>query len=101
MSLKKGGGPKTIPVTLTIKGQGSTDKLEIVYHNRKGSEVKELLEGKDVKMAAVVPFIVESWDTDFALTEESVIAFEDEYPGIVSAVIEGFWKARRKELEGN
>lgn len=101
MSLKKGGGPKTIPATLTIIGQGSTDKLDVVYHNRRSSEVQAMLEGKDVKMAAVVPFIVESWAADFELTEEGLVAFEDEYPGIILAVIEGFWKARRKALEGN
>ncbi len=101
MSLKKGGGPKTLPVTLTIKGQGSTDKLEVVYHNRKSSEVEQLLKELNGTLASVVPFIVESWGTDFELTEEGVKAFEDEYPGIVSGVIEGFWRARRKEFEGN
>lgn len=100
MSLKKGGGPKTLPVTLTITGQGSTDKLNLVYHNRKSSEVRERIKD-DVSLASIVPFVVESWDTDFPLTEEGVTEFEDEYPGIITAVLDGFWKARRKEVEGN
>ncbi len=100
MSLKKGGGPKTLPVTLTITGQGSTDKLNLVYHNRKSSEVRERIKD-DVSLASIVPFVVESWDTDFPLTEEGVTGFEDEYPGIITAVLDGFWKARRKEVEGN
>lgn len=100
MSLKKGGGPKTLAVTLTITGQGSTDKLELVYHNRKSSEVRARTEAGDT-LAGLVPFVVESWDTDFPLTEEGVSDFEDEYPGVLSAVLEGFWKARRKEAEGN
>lgn len=96
MSLKKGGGPKTLPTTLTIIGQGSTDKLNITYHNRKTTEVEaKLREGN------LIPFIVESWDTDFELTEEGIAAFEDEYPGIVEIVITGFWKVRRKEVEKN
>lgn len=101
MSLKKGGGPKTIAATLTITGQGSTDKLNLVFHNRKSSEVQAKLMEPGVKMAAVVPFIVESWDSDFELTEEGLIAMEDENPGMVSAVFEGFYKARRKEVQGN
>lgn len=102
MSLKKGGGPKTIPVTLTVIGQGSTDKVQVTFHNRKGSEVEaRLKENPDVKMAAVIPYIVESWDLEFDLTEEGVIALEDEYPGMVTGLVEGFWKARRKQVEGN
>ena len=100
MSLKKGGGPKTLPVTLTITGQGSTDKLALVYHNRKSSEVRDRITD-GTSLAAVVPFVVESWDTDFPLTEEGAAEFEDEYPGIVTAILDGFWKARRKEVEGN
>lgn len=101
MSLKKGGGPKTLPATLTITGQGSTDKLEVVYHNRKTSEVEAKMQEAGESLAGLIPYIVESWDTDFPLTEEGVTEFNDEYPGIVVAVISGFWKARNKALEGN
>lgn len=101
MSLKKGGGPKTLPTALTIIGQGSTDKLNITYHNRKTSEVKKALGEKGATLGSVIPFLVESWDADFPLTEEGVKDFEDEYPGIVEIVYEGFHQARRKEAEKN
>ncbi|NID06655.1 hypothetical protein HBF26_17300 [Luteibacter jiangsuensis] len=100
MSLKKGNGPKVLPATLTISGQGSTDKLEVTYHNRKQSEVRERLES-GATMAGLIAFLVDSWDTDFDLTEEGVMAFEDEYPGIVEILFAGFHQARRKELEKN
>ncbi|APG04957.1 hypothetical protein BJI69_14350 [Luteibacter rhizovicinus DSM 16549] len=100
MSLKKGAGPKLIPATLTITGQGSSDKLDVTYHNRKQSEIRERVDS-GVTLAALVAFVVESWAADFALTEEGVIEFEDEYPGIVGAVMEGFHTSRRKELEKN
>ncbi len=100
MSLKKGGGPKTIAITLTVVGQGFSDKFDVVYHNHKSSEVRARIEG-GATMAAMIPYMVESWATDFELTEEGVAAFEDEYPGIIAALLEGFWKARRKETEGN
>lgn len=99
MSLKKGGGPKTLPTTLTITGQGATDKMQVTYHNRKTSEVEAKL--REGNLLAVIPFLVESWDVDFALTEEGIAEYEDEYPGIVEILIAGFWKARRKELEKN
>lgn len=101
MSLKKGSGPAEIPVTLTITGQGSTDKLKITYHNRKTSEVQEKLSADGATVAGVIPFVVKEWDTDFPLTEEGVGDFEDEYPGMVEAILSGFWKARRKEAEKN
>lgn len=100
MSLKKGGAPKTLQATLTIVGQGSADKLEITYHNRKTSEVQKTLED-GCSLGGLVVFLVESWGTDFELTEEGVREAEDEYPGLVDAIITGFHRARRKELEKN
>lgn len=100
MSLKKGSGPKSLPTTLTITGQGSTDKLDVTYHNRKQSDVLERAQAGNT-MASMVVYVVESWDSDFALTEEGVAEFEDEYPGIVGILMEGFHQARRKALEKN
>lgn len=101
MSLKRGGGPKTLPWTLTLTGQGSADKLNLVYHNRKTSEVEAKTKTPGLTLGALVPYLVESWDTDFPLTEEGVSEFDDEFPGIVRAVIDGFHDARRKEAEKN
>jgi hypothetical protein len=101
MSLKKGGAPATLPVTLTITGQGSTDKLDLVYHNRRGSEVQAKLQAPGATIASVIPYIVAEWSTDFELTEEGVIEFEDEYPGIVVAIFDGYHKARNKAAEKN
>jgi hypothetical protein len=100
MSLKKGSGPKLLPATLTITGQGATDKLDVTYHNRKQSELRERMDA-GATMASLVAYLVSSWDTDFDLTEEGVTAFEDEYPGIVEILFAGFHLARRKELEKN
>jgi hypothetical protein len=101
MSLKKGAGPALLPTTLTITGQGSTDKLKVTYHNRRTSDVNERMAEAGMSLAGMVPYLVESWDTDFALTQEGVEAFEDEYPGMLEALLAGFWKARRKETEKN
>lgn len=100
MSLKRGEAPKTIKAKLTIKGQGREDTLEVVYFNRKESEIDAKIAEK-VTFAGLIPFIVESWDTDFPVTEQGALEFEDEYVGIVAAVVQGFYRARRKELQGN
>ena len=101
MSLKKGGGPALLPTTLTITGQGSSDKFNVTYHNRRTSDVEDRLSQPGAVLADVVPYIVESWDTDFPLTQEGVLAAEDEYPGFVEIILEGYRRARRKEAEKN
>lgn len=97
MSLKKGSGPKTLPATLTITGQGATDKIDVTYHNRKQSEVIERAQSG----ASLITYVVESWSLDFELTEEGVGELEDEYPGMVGILMEGFHQARRKAIEKN
>lgn len=101
MSLRKGGSPETLKVTLTISGQGSTDKLNVVYHNRKRTEYEAFMAQPDITFGAVIPYIIKEWDTDFPITQEGINEFEDEYPGIIQILMAGFGKARQKELEKN
>lgn len=101
MSLKKGGGPETLPVTLTIVGQGSTDQINIVYHNHKSSELDAQWKKPGMTLGGMIPFIVKQWDVDFPLTEEGMVEFEDEYPGMLDAVMAGYGIARRKEVVKN
>lgn len=101
MSLRKGGAPETLAVALTIKGQGSTDKLNIVYHNRKRTEYEAQMALPEMTFGGVIPYLVKEWDTDFPITEEGVKQFEDEYPGIIQIILAGYGQARLKELEKN
>lgn len=101
MSLKKGGGPETLAVTLTVVGQQSTDKIDIVYHNRKSSELQEQWEKPGMTLGGIIPFIVKEWSTDFPLTEEGMKDMEDEYPGMLDAIMAGYGVARRKEVVKN
>jgi len=100
MSIKKGAAPATLPATLTVVGQGASDKLNVTYHNRKSSDIREKLDS-GMSMLGLIPYLVSEWDTDFALTEEGVSEFEDEYPGIVQAIMQGYHEARHKRLEKN
>jgi len=100
MSLKKGQSPSELPYVLTLVGQGSSDKLKLTYHNRKTGELKKKSED-GVTIAGLIPWLVKEWDTDFSLTEDGVVEFDEEYPGVVQAVLEGWHLARRKEAEKN
>lgn len=92
--------PETLPATLTLKGQGETVKLNVTYHNRKQSEINELLaEGKTV--ADVVLFMVKEWDADYELSTAGIAELDDARPGILEGVMHGFHRARRMELEKN
>ncbi|MBV6304938.1 hypothetical protein KVP10_08560 [Candidimonas humi] len=105
MAIKRGNAPTTIPARLTIKGAGESNKLELTYFNRKSSEyddkVAELKESSVPFLPSLVVFLVKEWDTDYSLSIEGVLELEDERSGICEAILQGFWQARRIELEKN
>uniref|UniRef100_UPI00333EFA9E hypothetical protein n=1 Tax=Castellaniella defragrans TaxID=75697 RepID=UPI00333EFA9E len=105
MAIKKGNAPKTIPAKLEIVGGGETNTLDIVYHNRKPSElqgrVDELKGTKEPFLPAMVLFVVKEWDSDYSLSQEGILEMEDERPGMCDAILQGFHKFRQVALEGN
>ncbi|KKO71841.1 hypothetical protein [Kerstersia gyiorum] len=105
MAIKKGNAPKTIPAKLEIVGGGEANVLNLTFHNRKGSEfdvkIEELKETQEPFIPNLVLFIVKEWDTDFSLSLEGILEFEDERPGICNAILKGYHKVRAVELEGN
>lgn len=105
MAIKKGNAPKTIPAKLEITGGGETNTLDLVFHNRKPSElqskVDELKGSKEPFLPAMVLFVVQSWDTDYSLGLEGILEAEDERPGLCDAILQGFHKVRQVALEGN
>lgn len=103
--LKRRTNP-TIPCKLHIKGQGEDFTFDITFHNRKQSEVVERLKSAQEDPASggvrdVILYLVESWDSEFPLTAAGVEEMEDERPGLIMAIIEGFHEARKSEREKN
>lgn len=90
----------TIPATLTVNGQGGSVTFNITYHNRKQSEVAEKTlaatkNNEEGGITALLLFLVESWECDYALTNEGVREMEDDWPGLILAIVQGFHDARQ------
>lgn len=91
--------PVTISTTLTVKGQGVTEKFNVTYHNRKQSEFEAKLAEGD--MPSLILFIVAEWETDYTLDQAGVTELEDDSPGMILGIIQGYHKARTVQLEKN
>jgi hypothetical protein len=94
----------TFPATLTIVGQGREQKLSLVYRHKSRDEHRDLLEAwregkKDV--TDVVLELVESWDADMELSNESVQMLHQEQPGADVAIIAGYSEAFGVSRKGN
>lgn len=116
MAIMKGNAPKTIPAKLEIVGGGETNTLSLTFHNRTITDydikVKEVIESafksdadpvkarSDVSVQMVL-YLVKEWETDYSLSLEGVREMENERVGICDAIVQGFHKVRRVELEGN
>lgn len=92
MSLKRKTA-ETIPLALTLVAQGEEVTINIVYHNRKGSEISAKHD-EGVTMAELVRYLVKSWDAEFGLTDADLTDLEDAYPGTLLAVMEAYNDAR-------
>lgn len=106
MAIKKGNAPKTIPAKLELTGGGEENTLSLTFHNRKPSEFTEKVEKLGLPDAppffpSLVLFLVKDWDTDYSLSVEGAAEMEDERPGILASIVQGFHEARKVKLQGN
>lgn len=84
---------ETLPAKLTLKGQGETHVFDVVYHNRKLSELQAKLES-DHNPISTILYVLKEWDSEYPLTLEGVTEAEDELPGLSLAIMAGFHEAR-------
>ena len=84
-----------IPSTLTVTGQGDTIKLKLTYNNLPMDAVQELLDAEDKTVADVVLAVVKEWESEYELSTEGLNELENDRPGMVVALIQGFYDARR------
>jgi hypothetical protein len=94
---------ETIPTKITVRGQNETIKFNVTFHNRTQEEVKRNFEGtqESENVADTVLFMVKEWDSEYPLTEEGVKEVENERPGILYAIVEAFYMARKYAREKN
>lgn len=76
---------------------------ELSNSKAKGFEKKlEELRAKDEPfLPAMVTFLVAEWDTDYSLGLEGIKELEDDRPGILQAIFQGYHRARQFALEKN
>lgn len=87
-----------ILANLTLVGQGDSVSFNVTYNNIKQSEVDaaiQQIKDSDNGAADLVLRMVKEWETEFPLTVQGIREAEDEYPGFIMAVVEGFHEARR------
>lgn len=91
--------PASIPTALRVRSQGELVKFDVTYHNRNADEFEaQLSKGS---MTDLVLFVVESWDSEYALDTAGVEEMERDRPGLILAIIQGYHQARRAALEKN
>lgn len=83
----------TFPFTLRVVAQGEDHTINLVCFNRKGSELEAKFADGGT-MAELVQFLVKSWDIEYDLTAADLIELEDSWPGVLTAVLEGYTNAR-------
>lgn len=90
----------TLPATLTVNGQGESVVLPLTYHNRRQTELNKFIETtRDSR--EIVLYLVESWESEYDLSLDGLAALEDDRPGMILALIEGFHQARKVEAGKN
>ena len=100
---------ETIKTDLTITGQNEPDiTFGVTYRNLTGKQFDEAVNitaadtnRPQFDLIGGVLRLVESWEAEYALTDEGLQQAEDDRSGILHAVIQGFHAARRVKLVGN
>lgn len=85
---------ETIDATLTIRGQGFTEKFDVTYNNVTVDDYQAKMDDPAVTLGDIVLYVVRKWDTEFDLTPNGLREAESYYPGVSMAVIEGFHESR-------
>ena len=99
MSLKR-KRPETLPATLRGKLQGEALEVKVTYHNRKLSELQEVLDTSEDATEAVL-FVVKEIDSEYPLTKEGLVEMEDDCPGMTLFIMAGFHEARAVQKAKN
>lgn len=93
-----------IPATLTIIGQGREQQLKLVYRHMPVDTYLELMTaiGEDkAKPEEAALQLVESWEADAELNEATMQKLQNDQPGVVWAIVNGYGHALKVERKGN
>ena len=101
MAVTCGKAPEKIATTLSFKGAAEKFKLTVTYHNIGTKAFCELLEKKESTFPQVLLELIDGWDAEYPLSIEGIEAFEDQRPGIINALLQGYQQSLQVELEKN
>ena len=101
MTMTCGKPPEKIATTLALKGAAEKFKLMVTYHNVGTKALQALFESKKETLGSLLLKLIDCWDAEYPLSIEGIEAFEDQRPGIINALLQGYDQARRVELEKN
>lgn len=96
--------PETIATTLTMVGQGREQKLRLVYRHKTLDEYGALLD--DLREGRITPtqgvmVLVESWEASMPLSEQTLATLNQQQPGAVWAIVEGYGQSLAVARKGN
>lgn len=93
-----------IEASITITGQGRTQKLNVTFRHKTKDEYDELMaqlrDGK-IATAELLLALVERWDADMPLEEASIQVLRQHQPGADLAIVQAYNQALQVELEKN
>lgn len=89
-----------LPIALTVKGQGDTIQFNVTYFNRKQSDVAAKVDDEHGIIDALL-FVIKDMESEYELSKDGLAELEDERPGMLIALIEGFHQARQVQKVKN
>ena len=95
--------PETFSAKLTIISIGETVQLDVVYNNVKPETIdaEAKAAGRPTTDDELMLKVVKSWDAEYELTPEGVAQLQQDRPGLVFAVLQGFYRGRVAALQKN
>lgn len=97
-------GNPVIETTVTITGQGRTQKLELAFRHKTDDEYRALMakvEKGKLTSGGLLLELVARWNADMPLDESGVNALRQHQPGADLAIVQAYNRALQVELEKN
>lgn len=100
MGVRRGEAPKRIRAAVELKTAAERLNFQVEYVNMKTSEFNALLDS-GLTYGQLLVQLIATWDADYPLSSDGFNDLEDERPGCLVGLLQGWHKARLAEREGN
>ena len=94
----------TFDACLTIVGQGREQKLNVTFRHKTRTEYSDMLElmaGGKLDVTDALLELLDKWDADAELSRESIVALQENQPGVDWAIITAYGEALKVARKGN